>query len=286
MKKFFFLAAIAAALTANAQDYYMIGSNVNGQTWALAQEDAKFEAKGGGIYEWNGEYLGTGFKINDGTWGPVNFGAGDIKELIIGEPFNYINDGGSGNIGFEDCTGVNNPKVVLDVENETITVTGEKDGAYEYFFTGDFNDWNIGEGAYKMTETEEGIYLVANVDLPEAGEFKIASTGWAKQYGNSAAEGEDPIEITTEVLSTVLGEVGGEGGACAFTIEAGAYDITFNIDTQLVTFAPAGSGVATIAADDVEAVYYNLQGVKVANPTNGIFVKVAGKKAVKVALSK
>lgn len=43
------------------------------------------------------------------------------------------------------------------------------------------------------------------------------------------------------------------------------------------------SGVNEIlAADDSEAVYYNLQGVKVANPERGIFVKVVGGKAVKV----
>ncbi|MDE6295077.1 MAG: hypothetical protein K2M03_03345, partial [Muribaculaceae bacterium] len=180
-----------------------------------------------------------------------------------------------------------NPKVIYNSENNTIIVTGEKDGEYEYFFTGDFNEWAIGEGALKMTEVEDGIYSITNVELPESGEFKISSTGWAKQFGNNLPdESEEKIEITPNQLSTVLGQVGGEGGACPFTLEAGSYDITFNIYDQLVTFAPAGSGVATIATDDVEAVYYNLQGVKVANPTNGIFVKVAGKKAVKVALSK
>ena len=36
------------------------------------------------------------------------------------------------------------------------------------------------------------------------------------------------------------------------------------------------------AADDSEAVYYNLQGVRVANPDRGIYIKVVGNKAVKV----
>ncbi|MDE5772842.1 MAG: hypothetical protein K2H86_00105 [Muribaculaceae bacterium] len=286
MKKFFFMAAIAAtALSANAQDvtYYIIGSNVNGHDWSLAQEDCKFEAKGDGIFEWNGEFLGTGFKINDGTWGGPNFGAGEVTELTIGEPFSYINDGGSGNIGFEDCTGVNNPKVVLDVENSTITVTGEKVGAYEYFFTGDFNEWALNDDN-KMEEVD-GILTIKNVTLPEAGEFKIASTGWAKQYGNNASDEEEPIEISPEVLTTTLGEVGGEGGACTFTLVAGEYDVTFDMDTYEITFAPAGSGVAAIAAENVEAVYYNLQGVKVANPVKGIYVKVAGKKATKVVVA-
>ena len=38
-----------------------------------------------------------------------------------------------------------------------------------------------------------------------------------------------------------------------------------------------------IAADaDVAPVYYNLQGVRVANPANGLYIKVVGEKASKV----
>lgn len=49
-------------------NYYIIGSNINGQSWALGQSDAKFTKISNGIYKWNGERLGSGFKINDGTW--------------------------------------------------------------------------------------------------------------------------------------------------------------------------------------------------------------------------
>lgn len=43
------------------------------------------------------------------------------------------------------------------------------------------------------------------------------------------------------------------------------------------------SGIGSIAAEDeVEAVYYNLQGVRVANPANGLYIRVAGDKAEKV----
>ncbi|MDE6296190.1 MAG: hypothetical protein K2M03_09030 [Muribaculaceae bacterium] len=208
--------------------YYMIGSDVNGNAWRLAQEDCRFQSKGNGIYEWNGEYLGTGFKINDGTWSGTNIGAGEIYELIIGKPFQYINDMGSGNIGFEDCIGVKNPKVVLDIENETITVTGEKDGEYEYFFTGDFNDWAIGEDGFKMAEIKDGIYSLTNVVLPESGEFKIASSGWFKQYGG--------IEITPDVLSTVLSKVGGQGGSGTFKLSPGVYNILFILAESKIEF--------------------------------------------------
>lgn len=54
---------------------------------------------------------------------------------------------------------------------------------------------------------------------------------------------------------------------------------TFNVAYDI------NSGVDGInAADDAEAVYYNLSGAKVANPENGVFIKVAGGKAEKVVL--
>lgn len=45
------------------------------------------------------------------------------------------------------------------------------------------------------------------------------------------------------------------------------------------------TGVDNIAvSDDANPVYYNLQGVRVANPSNGIFIRVAGGKVSKIAL--
>ena len=50
----------------------------------------------------------------------------------------------------------------------------------------------------------------------------------------------------------------------------------FTVDTA--------TGVETIGADNAPVEYYNLQGVKVENPENGIFIKKQGNKAVKVIL--
>ena len=43
------------------------------------------------------------------------------------------------------------------------------------------------------------------------------------------------------------------------------------------------SGIAGIEAENGEAVYFNLQGVRVENPENGIFIRVQNGKAVKIA---
>lgn len=47
--------------------------------------------------------------------------------------------------------------------------------------------------------------------------------------------------------------------------------------------ATTETGIASIEVEDGEAVYFNLQGVRVQNPENGIFIRVQNGKAVKIA---
>lgn len=75
------------------------------------------------------------------------------------------------------------------------------------------------------------------------------------------------------------------------SVEAGTYDITVVVTVYqsapslyVINFAAAGSGVAELEAENGEAVYFNLQGVKVANPEKGLYIKVEGHKATKVIL--
>lgn len=71
---------------------------------------------------------------------------------------------------------------------------------------------------------------------------------------------------------------------------AGVVEMTINVDWDGVpivcTFTTNQvTGVENIEINDnVAPVYYNLQGVKVANPENGVFIKVQGSKATKVIL--
>lgn len=56
--------------------------------------------------------------------------------------------------------------------------------------------------------------------------------------------------------------------------------------THFISFPSTNepTGIDAISTDDAEAVYFNLQGVKVARPERGIFIRVAGNKAEKVIL--
>lgn len=62
----------------------------------------------------------------------------------------------------------------------------------------------------------------------------------------------------------------------------------WELQNFIVTGTPqAGSAVDELEADEnAEAVYYNLQGVKVAEPETGLYIKVQGKKATKVFVRK
>ena len=69
--------------------------------------------------------------------------------------------------------------------------------------------------------------------------------------------------------------------------QAGATDkstrwIDFNNPKVSGKAAPVVGYYYQTVGEDGEAVYYNLQGVKVANPENGVFIKVQGNKSSKV----
>ena len=61
--------------------------------------------------------------------------------------------------------------------------------------------------------------------------------------------------------------------AVTTTVQVAPITVTEAIDT----------GIAGIEAENGEAVYFNLQGVRVENPENGIFIRVQNGKAVKIA---
>ena len=68
-------------------------------------------------------------------------------------------------------------------------------------------------------------------------------------------------------------------------IESVIFHKADNESLGLVIYMPEENAVEEIEVDDnTPAVYYNIQGVKVNNPSNGLFIKVQGNKATKVVL--
>lgn len=274
-------AAICAAMTANA-DYYVVGANVNGAEDWTGTERGKMENKGSGIYEWRGTELGSGFKINagNGDWNTVNIGSNG-SAVENGVPYEYYNGSDSGNIAIEAAV-VNNPVLVLDENEGTFTLTGDFGGEFDWFVAGINGVWvvdsNDPSALWLKKTDEEGIYTCEINVTQEEGEFKISNTGWTEEWGTNDP---DNVELTNENLEVELEQVYGEAGNLFYTLTPGSYKFTWDYNTQTLTVVDSSS-VAAIEAGEAEAVYYNLQGVRVANPVKGVFVKVAGNKAAKV----
>ncbi|MDE5749199.1 MAG: hypothetical protein K2H87_00345 [Duncaniella sp.] len=63
------------------------------------------------------------------------------------------------------------------------------------------------------------------------------------------------------------------------------YTMTSGLQSPIKTISiDSTTGLNEIFVEEGEAVYYNLQGVRVANPANGVFIRVQGDKATKVIL--
>lgn len=153
---------------------------------------------------------------------------------------------------------------------ETLYIIGEANG----------NGWFTNVGV-EMENKGEGIFVAEGVQLDGYFSFTEAlaeeSADWGglgQRYGATA----DGSELA---LDTPLSF--GKGDSAFKVFEAGTYDLQVDFDNMTVTLLKAGAvGVEAIEVEAGEAVYYNLCGVRVANPENGIFVKVVDGKATKV----
>ena len=67
---------------------------------------------------------------------------------------------------------------------------------------------------------------------------------------------------------------------------SGEYDVRFDANTGELTLTPASgnpTAVENIAAEpDASVEYYNMQGIRVANPENGLYIVKHGNKVSKV----
>lgn len=269
--------------------YYLIGSNVNGKTWALKADDAKFTSLGDGQYEWTGTTLGSQFKINDGTWGAINLG-GSSSKLALDTPYTLSNSSTSPNIVFADGDLLNNPKVIFDSNTNTITVSGSFKVDNDWYLTGAFCNWaDPGTKADLLfKEVDPNVYSVSfTADAPTdpltKSELSISKFGWSARLG--LAEGNATTLSDTVTTCQLV-----EGGAnIPYSYGVGnTYQATLHLDTltlevQLIQSANP-TGVSTLQADS-QATYFTLQGTRVDSPAKGLYIRVAGGKASKVILN-
>ena len=159
----------------------------------------------------------------------------------------------------------------------------------ELVVAGSMNSWAENAPEYKL-EYADGKYTISLGNVEANTEFKIktAEAGWTKSWG---AEG-DPAATEAAPVEVMVGTPmnAWEGSGCNFLIVPAMNDVVITFvpgtDAQTpgqLTVTGKSSGVNSIELDAAEgAVYFNLQGVRVNNPENGVYIRVANGKSQKV----
>ena len=148
------------------------------------------------------------------------------------------------------------------------------------YLVGDMTGWKQ-DDTY-LFEKEGNVYTLNIPSL--TGEWKIWNGSWDYSFG----KGADQLVL-------------GEEGQAWFNSNAN-FDLNFDKPVIITLTVTEGSdvqgsstpaiikvvdastvGVSAIDATEGKAVYFNMQGVRVANPENGLFIRVQNGKAVKVA---
>ena len=152
------------------------------------------------------------------------------------------------------------------------------------------NPMTVAQALAACDESPKGVYV--------CGIVTEVTTPWSTQYNNVTYNIVD--DGSTDVLIVFRGKWGASVTPTADkNPEVGARVIVkgdlinyngtakeVNAGNEIVSYEAPGSfdGVEDIVADDANAPveFYNLQGVRVANPENGLYIRVQGKKATKV----
>lgn len=283
MKKLYAFAAMAVlALSANAQ-LYICGAG-EGLDWDAANPMV--------VNAENGKYTVTinslsSFKISTayGDWDQFNAYAKccSLTEDNLGTAV-ALEDGDS-NIN-TPWQGNYTLVIPTDMSTLTATTTTAKPTSYDIYIRGGMNNWcNDGfEDTWKFTQsTDENVYII---EITEANpiyagvEFKIADTSW----GN--------INYSVGELEFVPSEFGEMWYFNHSSNTALANDFTGTIEFNIpetnggeafVLMIAGNAGVEGITVDNSAVKeYFNLQGVRVDNPENGLYILRQGNTVKKV----
>lgn len=307
MKKIYALAAVACmAFAANAQNgapLYATGEgDFTGGKWAPATPDV-FEYANG-VYTLKVDNL-MQFKISTaaGDWDAFNAGAYDCgeegygNEVGVARPL-YAN---SNAVNIE-CPWKGNYTITVAGDLSTVTLntdTPNPGDKVTLYMMGDMNGWASAD-AWKLNDVEghDNMWNLTCSDemVVKAGEgFKISTDGWTKY--NIGVNPEDGIDQVFLEVPTGLANYTANGGPGNIILgeewngivwlklesDPAFASIILSNDKTYVPDDEWMSGVKNIAIDNNEAeVYYNLQGVKVAQPESGLYIVVKGGKATKI----
>ncbi len=269
MKKILlFIAAAMVAMSASALDVYVRGNG----NWGTPSAEMKFTDNGDGTYTLNQSFeLSSSFKVGTADWTVVNCGNGGEDAKIGTIP--VYNDGGSSDIKVP--TVLNVTKMILDTNNNTLTIEGTEAGAIQitsWSIAGVPEllgaEWDPAAAENEMTEKSAGVFeLVKKGVVLSAGEY---------EYKASANKKWSISEIPAS-------------GNQILTIDAdGTYDLTFTLyvnDGYLegVATPATPTDIEDVDAEDAVVAAFDLLGRPVAADAAGyVILQYASGKSAKV----
>lgn len=289
MKKIFTLACAAIAaisFNANAADIWAMPGTYNG--WSL--ENNLFEEVDGVLTQKIAEIKGD-FKVVkytdevknwDIAWGVA--AAGDIVEAnkdvaltFKGENANLPAGKVLKNVTVTIVPGADN---ALTIKFAPESIEDEQEA---WYLVGEAPlEWNFNDNTI-MTKAGDNVYT-KTVDAATADKFtfKVDKNGaWSNCY--VLPEGVEAVELGQEY--ELVGPADSPNNM-HIAADWTNVTVTVTIDGEKVKMVcTAGEGaIEAIDADNTPAIYFNLMGQRVANPENGVFVRVQNGKATKVIL--
>lgn len=162
------------------------------------------------------------------------------------------------------------------------------------YLIGDVNgeSWNIADPLL-MTKNG-GIYTASDVKFENENTgvctfsfITAKGTDWDSEVNQSdrygAASDMTSYTVGDNAAVTLFKAGVNASAAGSWAVAPGKYNVTLDLTTMKMKLANATSSVDDIeAVDEVPALYYNLQGVRVAQPAAGLYIKVSGSKVEKV----
>lgn len=229
--------------------------------------------------------LGLKISKGNGDWTAIDAGVYGVESAVVsGDTINLV-AGKTDNITlpFAGTWTLN-----VDLANLKFVAIGVKNYAAEIYAIGNVGgaNWSTSTGT-AIAHTANGVYE-GTITIDDSGDgngyFQFATTlGDSWDVVNSGTR----YGALTNNEAIVLGETTSmtnnwAGGTQSWSVAPGEYKATVDVENCTVILTDA-TGIENIETEEnTPAEYYNLQGVKVANPSNGVFIKVQGSKASKV----
>ena len=155
----------------------------------------------------------------------------------------------------------------------------EYEGPAELYIVGYDNNWDpANPTVIPMTEETAGVYEAVLAFANTEFKFSENKGSWDEFNAKAICIANDVVVALDQ--ATPIWKYADTN--CKAAVEAGKeYKVTIDLINNTITISES-TAVEGIEVEEGEAVYYNLQGVQVANPANGVFIKVQGNKASKV----